>query len=149
MNSLTVARPRFTSIPQPATTELPCTPPVQTSVLVSIVLPSFKETVVLFISVIGRPVKNCTPRFCRLVWARSINSGAKPGRMLGAASTHSREISLGSIAYCRQSPGSMSANSPTSSTPVSPPPPTTKVASALFLVLLYSSMRLPHAPADG
>jgi len=81
--------------------------------------------------VTGRPVKNSTPRLANESVARWIKSSGNTGRIFGPASTSLMLISLKSTPYFSAVFGTrLSTISPTSSTPVKPPPPITIVPSA-------------------
>ena len=108
--------------------------------LAVIVEPSFNEITFPSTPVTGRPVKNSTPRADKDSVARSIKSSGNTGRIFGPASTSLIFKSLKSTPYFLATFGKWSTISPTSSTPVKPPPPMTIVASALSLLFAYAAI---------
>ncbi len=83
------------------------------------------------------PVRTSTPRSWSCATARSDSSGGKDGRILGPASSKQMRADEGSIPRksCLNTCFASSASAPASSTPVGPPPMTTKGEHVLAAVL--------------
>ncbi|MCY1455300.1 hypothetical protein D9M71_724240 [compost metagenome] len=91
--------------------------------------------------VTGVPVINSTPRLVKLSVARWISVSGRTGKIFGPAST-SLILRSAKLTPCFAAIfGKLSTISPTSSTPVKPPPPITIVASASSLDCAYALMR--------